>query len=121
MNQVVYRPDLTFRPGLSWKNVPHANDGGRLSVAQLSNFDCGGMAISVCMSHKVGDARSAFSFLKDWATLNREHPNGELSCPSYYVQDSLMPSLRDCPLKFPVVVEPNTEESVKFEKRFFFI
>ncbi|KAK4709348.1 hypothetical protein R3W88_030273 [Solanum pinnatisectum] len=119
MDQVVHRPDLTFPLGLSWKNVPHANDGGRLSVAQLSHFDCGGMAISVCISHKVGDGRSAFSFLKDWATLTREHPNGELSCPSYYVQDSLMPSLPDGPLKFPVMVEPNAQESIEFEKRFF--
>ncbi|WMV56114.1 hypothetical protein MTR67_049499 [Solanum verrucosum] len=75
MDQVVHRPDLTFPPGLSWKNVPHANNGGRLSVAQLSHFDCGGMAISMCMSHKVGDARSAFSFLKDWATITRQYPN----------------------------------------------
>ncbi|XP_015158803.1 acylsugar acyltransferase 3-like [Solanum tuberosum] len=121
INQVVHHPDLTFPSGLSWKNVPHANDGGRLSIAQLSHFDCGGMAISVCMSHTVGVARSAFSFLKDWDTLTREHPNGELSSPSYYVQDSLMPSLPDGPLKFPVVVEPNTKESVEFEKRFFFL
>ncbi|WMV56109.1 hypothetical protein MTR67_049494 [Solanum verrucosum] len=70
MDQVVHRPDLTFPPGLSWKNVPHANDGGRLSVAQLSHFDCGGMAISVCMSHK----------------------------------DSLMPSLPDGPLSFPLCI-----------------
>ncbi|XP_004251404.1 acyltransferase Pun1-like [Solanum lycopersicum] len=129
MNQIVHRPDLTFPPGLPWKNVPHVNDGGRLSVAQLSHFDCGGIAISVCMSHKVGDARSAFSFLKDWATLTREqsndqlscpsNSNDQLSCPSYYVQDSLMPSLPDGPLKFPVVVEPNGEESIEFEKRFF--
>ncbi|KAG5578242.1 hypothetical protein H5410_058376 [Solanum commersonii] len=111
--------DLTFPPGLSWKNVPHANDGGRLSIAQLSHFDCGGMSISVCMSHKVGDARNAFSFLKDWATITRQYPNGELSCPSYHVQDSLMPSLPDGPLKFPVVVEPNAKESVEFEKMFF--
>ncbi|KAH0715591.1 hypothetical protein KY284_008496 [Solanum tuberosum] len=110
---------MTLELGLSWKNVPHANNGGRLSVAQLSHFDCGGMSISVCMSHKVGDARSAFSFLKDWATLTRQYPNGELSCPSYYVQDSLMPSLPDGPLKFPVVVEPNAQESIEFEKRFF--
>ncbi|KAH0777149.1 hypothetical protein KY290_008560 [Solanum tuberosum] len=86
MDQVTHRPDLAFPPGLFWKNVPHANDGGRLSVAQLSHFDCGGMAMSVCMSHKVGDARSAFSFLKDWATITREFPSGELSCPSHYVQ-----------------------------------
>ncbi|XP_015158798.1 acylsugar acyltransferase 3-like [Solanum tuberosum] len=120
MDQVVHCPEyLAFPPGLSWKNVPHVNDGGRLSIAQLSHFDCGGMAISVRMSHKVGDARSAFSFLKDWVTLAREHPNGELSCPSYYVQDSLMPSRPDGPLKFPVVVEPNAQESVEFEKRFF--
>lgn len=116
MDQVIHRPDITFPPELSWRNVPH---GGKLSIAQLSHFDCGGMAISVCLSHKVGDARSALSFLKDWAALTRQHPNGELTCPSYYVQDSLMPSLPDGPLEFSVVVEPNAEESIEFEKRFF--
>ncbi|XP_060170163.1 acyltransferase Pun1-like [Lycium barbarum] len=119
MAQVVHRPDLTFPPGLSWRNVPPADAGGRLSVAQFSHFDCGGIAISVCLSHKVGDARSAFFFLKDWAALTRQYPNGKLVCPSYYVQDSLMPSRPDGPLDFPVVVEPNTQESVEFEKRFF--
>uniref|UniRef100_M1DCT2 Acetyltranferase n=1 Tax=Solanum tuberosum TaxID=4113 RepID=M1DCT2_SOLTU len=86
MDQVVHHPDLAFPPGLPWRNVPPAHDGGCLSVAQLSHFECGGIAVSVCMSHKVGDARSAFFFLKDWATLTREYPNGELACAPCYVK-----------------------------------
>ncbi|KAH0715750.1 hypothetical protein KY284_008655 [Solanum tuberosum] len=119
MDQVVHHPDLAFPPGLPWRNVPPAHDGGCLSVAQLSHFECGGIAVSVCMSHKVGDARSAFFFLKDWATLTRKYPNGESTCAPYYVQDSLMPSRPDGPLDFPVMVEPNTQDTIDLEKRFF--
>lgn len=116
MDQVVHRPDLAFPPGLPWRNVA----SGCLTVAQLSHFECGGIAISVCLSHKVGDGSGVFFFMKDWAALTRQYPNGELACPPYYVQDSLMPSRPDGPLDFPPVVEPNTQENTEVEKRFFF-
>ncbi|XAR67949.1 Vinorine synthase, partial [Bertholletia excelsa] len=36
-------------------------------LVQLSFFDCGGTALSVCMNHKIGDLSSLSTFLKCWA------------------------------------------------------
>ncbi|MCD7458610.1 hypothetical protein HAX54_038657 [Datura stramonium] len=96
MSQVVNHPnsdikDLIFPKGLPWANDSPHYDG--LSVLQLSYFDCGGIAISTCLSHKIGDGYSVYHFLKDWAALTRV-PNAILSSP-YFVQDSLYPSLPD--------------------------
>ncbi|CAN4083693.1 unnamed protein product [Withania somnifera] len=38
-----------FPKDLPWKN----SFDGNLLVAQLSNFDCGGIAVSACLSHKI--------------------------------------------------------------------
>ncbi|EXC43570.1 Salutaridinol 7-O-acetyltransferase [Morus notabilis] len=38
-----------------------------LLLVQVTLFDCGGVAIGVCMSHKVGDAATLSIFLKTWA------------------------------------------------------
>ncbi|GMI99766.1 hypothetical protein like AT1G24430 [Hibiscus trionum] len=42
-----------------------------LAGIQLNVFDCGGIAIGVCVSHKIGDALSFFSFVKTWAAIAR--------------------------------------------------
>ncbi|KAI9082248.1 hypothetical protein K1719_035708 [Acacia pycnantha] len=41
---------------------------------QFNVFDCGGVAIGVCLSHKVGDALSYFEFIKSWAAVTRGEP-----------------------------------------------
>ncbi|CAK9172601.1 unnamed protein product [Ilex paraguariensis] len=38
---------------------------------QITFFDCGGMAIGVCMSHKLGDGLSLVSFINSWAAKSR--------------------------------------------------
>ncbi|XP_059636010.1 acyltransferase Pun1-like [Cornus florida] len=47
--------------------------GRSLVVIQVSHFACGGMAIGVCMSHKIADGSTMANFLKDWATTARGH------------------------------------------------
>ncbi|KAM3232184.1 hypothetical protein P3L10_017543 [Capsicum annuum] len=70
MDKVVNHPDsnvkdLTFPQGVPWSNgVDRA-----LTVAQLSHFDCGGIALNVCLSHKIGKASSVHCFLRDWAVI----------------------------------------------------
>ncbi|XP_048232344.1 stemmadenine O-acetyltransferase-like [Ricinus communis] len=41
------------------------------SVFQVTLFQCGGLAISFGMSHKVGDSLSFFMFLNSWAAIAR--------------------------------------------------
>lgn len=42
---------------------------------KTSYFDCGGIAVGVCLSHKVGDAASVVAFVNGWAATCR----GEVS------------------------------------------
>ncbi|OIS99435.1 PREDICTED: acylsugar acyltransferase 3-like [Nicotiana attenuata] len=119
MDKVLYHQDSSIKNIAFPQGVPlrNAADGACLIVSQLSHFECGGIAISVCLSHKVGDARSALFFVRDWAVLTRD-PNAELVCPPYFVQDSLIPSPSDGPLAFPVIVS-KPEERIELEKRFY--
>ncbi|KAG5602695.1 hypothetical protein H5410_034065, partial [Solanum commersonii] len=88
--------DLTLPQGVPWANgMDHA-----LIVAQLSHFDCGGIALSACLSHKIGDGSSASSFLRDWAALTR---SSNTNPPSpYFVEDSIVPPMGDGPLVSPI-------------------
>ncbi|XP_019235181.1 PREDICTED: acylsugar acyltransferase 3-like [Nicotiana attenuata] len=58
MSDVVNLPDtgpeyLTFPKNLPW-NTSY-DKGSNFVVAQLSHFKCGGIAVSACLSHKLGD------------------------------------------------------------------
>ncbi|KAL3370225.1 hypothetical protein AABB24_007319, partial [Solanum stoloniferum] len=114
MDKVIHHPDLTFLQGLSCRDSS-SSTFGPLTLAQLSHFKCGGVALSFCMLHKVGDACSAYYFLRDWARLTRD-PKSTLS-PPYFAKDSLMPSPFDGPLVSPVV-EPKMEGCI--HQRFIF-
>ncbi|XP_020111457.1 salutaridinol 7-O-acetyltransferase-like [Ananas comosus] len=52
-----------------------------LSV-QATVFRCGGIAVGVCVSHKIADGRSLFSFLQGWAAAARGSFSSEYS-PSF--------------------------------------
>ncbi|XP_054806297.1 vinorine synthase-like [Prosopis cineraria] len=41
---------------------------------QVNFFDCGGIAIGVCISHNIADALSYFQFVKTWAAVTRGNP-----------------------------------------------
>ena len=41
------------------------------SLIQLNIFSCGGTAISVCVSKKIADSSSLFSFIKTWSAITR--------------------------------------------------
>ncbi|GAU30261.1 hypothetical protein TSUD_68130 [Trifolium subterraneum] len=43
-----------------------------LIAIQINNFSCGGMAISICMSHKIGDVATLFNFMNDWSIINQK-------------------------------------------------
>ncbi|KAL5563864.1 hypothetical protein UlMin_033611 [Ulmus minor] len=55
---------------------------------QLNIFECGGIAIGSCISHKLADGLSSFMFLKSWAATAR----GELEIlPPQFVSATLFP------------------------------
>ncbi|KAJ7945503.1 vinorine synthase-like [Quillaja saponaria] len=44
-----------------------------LLAIQVNLFDCGGIAIGVCMLHKFGDTSTVTNFTSDWAIIGRKN------------------------------------------------
>ncbi|EXB82426.1 Vinorine synthase [Morus notabilis] len=57
---------------------------GYVTLIQITGFRCGGTAVSVCISHKIGDISSLVTFLHGWTS------SGEAGSP-VFVGDSLLP------------------------------
>ncbi|KAL0442096.1 UNVERIFIED_CONTAM: Stemmadenine O-acetyltransferase [Sesamum radiatum] len=57
-------------------------------AVQVNLFDCGGIAVGVCISHKIADTESLVMFMNAWATTCRKgclqassiHPCFDLTC-----------------------------------------
>lgn len=64
-----------FPDELQWKVMDWV---ANIVSIQINCFPCGGMAISLCMCHKIVDAATAFNFINDWATVNREEEGKKL-------------------------------------------
>ncbi|KAK4720940.1 hypothetical protein R3W88_011173 [Solanum pinnatisectum] len=59
--------------------VPNAYSyKGSLAVFQLSHFNCGGIAISICFSHKIADGYTLCNFTNHWATIARNPMSSEI-------------------------------------------
>ncbi|TMW85620.1 hypothetical protein EJD97_022799 [Solanum chilense] len=86
-----------FPENLPWKNC--TNRG--LIVAQLSYFNCGGIAISMCSSHKIGDGCNSYYMFRDWAKITSS-PNGVKPIISY-LEQSIYPSPPSGPLNSPII------------------
>ncbi|XP_039068828.1 stemmadenine O-acetyltransferase-like [Hibiscus syriacus] len=56
---------------------------------QFNAFDCGGIEIGLCISHKIGDASSYFAFLNTWVAISRGD-NKNIVTPEF-VSDKLFP------------------------------
>ncbi|XP_070052113.1 acyltransferase Pun1-like [Nicotiana tomentosiformis] len=117
MSEILNHPHATdaesivFPKDLPWKNN---YEGGNLLVVQLSKFDCGGIAISACLSHKIGDGCSVINFLNHWANVTRDR---RFVVPSpRFVGDSILSSLNG-PLVAPQIMS-NVSECV--QKRLIF-
>ncbi|KAJ8565616.1 hypothetical protein K7X08_008192 [Anisodus acutangulus] len=114
MSEILNHPhpnaeSIVFPKGLPWKNN---YEGGNLLVVQISEFDCGGITVSACLSHKIGDGCSVINFLTDWARATRDHAT-DLVLPSpRFVGDSVFISPQNGPLVAPVI-ESNVNECVQ--------
>ncbi|KAK4709162.1 hypothetical protein R3W88_030087 [Solanum pinnatisectum] len=72
MSEILNNPcndvaDVVFQQDLPWCSALNRSP----VVVQLSHFDCGGIAVSACVSHKIADGYSLFKFFNDWGTTAR--------------------------------------------------
>ncbi|OIT37273.1 PREDICTED: acylsugar acyltransferase 3-like [Nicotiana attenuata] len=98
--------EMIFPQGLPWSNCTNR----ALVVAQISYFNCGGIVVSMCISHKVGDGHSGYNFFMDWAITSRE-PNLSTKPCLYYVEKSIFPPPPNGPFLSPLCTS-NKDESI---------
>ncbi|KAK8482811.1 hypothetical protein V6N13_135087 [Hibiscus sabdariffa] len=67
---------------------------------QFNTFDCGGIGLGLCISHKIGDALSYFTFLNTWAAIARGDTKS-IVLPEF-ISAKLFPP-RDTPLPEPAL------------------
>ncbi|KAL8089043.1 hypothetical protein AgCh_038707 [Apium graveolens] len=77
--------DMFYPEGVLWNE----SYKGSLLVVQVTFLNCGAVAISNCLLHKIADGGTVASFLWDWASLAR---NSGLNVPSpHFISKSLVP------------------------------
>ncbi|XP_062109535.1 vinorine synthase-like [Humulus lupulus] len=77
---------------------------------QATFFDCGGLAVGVCLSHKLCDARSMSVFMKSWAETSKGL--AQKVVPIFDVASYFPPGDYHTKLKAPPSVEKKAGESV---------
>ncbi|TMW86955.1 hypothetical protein EJD97_020656 [Solanum chilense] len=102
MSQVVNLPDtgpeyLPFPKGVPWGRTL---DEESLLVVQVSHFNCGGLAISASLSHKIADGCTLANFISDWASIARDYnaniPSAQMIGSSIFPPFTNMPSTKSC-------------------------
>ncbi|XP_031275733.1 vinorine synthase-like [Pistacia vera] len=82
LSQIIEEPLL---PSEFNKFLPndHKQDGitNVVLAIQTNYFNCGSVAIGVLMSHKIADASSMITFMKDWAATTRDETDN--ICPQF--------------------------------------
>ncbi|CAN4105273.1 unnamed protein product [Withania somnifera] len=98
--------DVVFPHNLPWSSSVNRSP----LVVQLSHFDCGGIAISVCLSHKIADGYSFYRFLNDWAYTARQV---DFKPSRQFDASSLFPLMADPPaIPINVVVPDEPQRRV---------
>ncbi|XP_038688552.1 stemmadenine O-acetyltransferase-like [Tripterygium wilfordii] len=75
---------------------------GHLLFVQVNFFECGGMAIGVCLSHKLADATTLITFIKAWASIALESDEVVVH-PELFVGASVFPPVD---YALPIVESP---------------
>ncbi|KAM7266931.1 hypothetical protein ACFE04_009097 [Oxalis oulophora] len=77
-------------------------------LVQFTVFRCGGFCISVCASHKIFDASSAFTFVRNWS----DECNGiRQTNPPNFIGSFMLPPIHS--LIFPLIERPTEKCTVR--------
>ncbi|CAN1252695.1 Stemmadenine O-acetyltransferase [Linum perenne] len=74
-------------------------------VVQMNVFECGGLALGLCFLHKTHDGAVANSFLRSWATRNKNLAGSEIIQPDFSQGVLTFPPVRSLPPEYTSLVE----------------
>ncbi|XP_059658762.1 acyltransferase Pun1-like [Cornus florida] len=70
LSKILEKPDPETLDPFYPQGVPFSDSyNASLVVLQVTFFECGGMAVATCFSHKIADGATACSFISDWAAV----------------------------------------------------
>ncbi|XWS34642.1 hypothetical protein CRYUN_Cryun21dG0055200 [Craigia yunnanensis] len=100
LSDFLEQPDMEALNGFLPTTDPETSEAasGCILLVQLTTFDCGGTALSICLLHKNTDVSSLVTFLQSWTAITRD--SGEAVSPDF-VGGSLLPP-RDLSILPPV-------------------
>ncbi|XP_055830570.1 stemmadenine O-acetyltransferase-like [Solanum dulcamara] len=101
----------------------HENDDDDVLLAvQVNLFECDeGIAIGVCMSHKVGDGSSIVTFINSWAAIARGHGGDEdIVQPNFNLASTLFPPIDLSNSSFKPSIGMVKKEKIFTTRRFVF-
>ncbi|EEF32779.1 vinorine synthase-like [Ricinus communis] len=75
-----------------------------LVAVQVSMFTCGGIAVGLCLSHKLIDAATASSFVTTWASFCRGDPKNVIQ-PDFEQPSTFFPSSTSLPQNYLSLME----------------
>ncbi|KAK6130352.1 hypothetical protein DH2020_035909 [Rehmannia glutinosa] len=88
-----------------------------LLVVQITLFNCGGISVGICFSHKIGDCTSIMNFLNKWAATSRgDHQEAEISRVSFDLANFFPPRDFSSLFGFPRSDENFTTKRFVFDK-----
>lgn len=88
-----------------------------LCLIQVTLFDCGGLAICFCLTHKIADGVTYMRFIQTWATIARKWDSGRVETPDLGLAN-LLPA--DPDLKQPSFSRISNNDGKILTRRFFF-
>lgn len=81
LSEILETPEIDLVQKLlpldSYGRKTGGNEGVRAMAVQLNVFECGGIAIGICISHKIADGTTLSSFLKAWAEITTSFSGGD--------------------------------------------
>ncbi|KAK7292710.1 hypothetical protein RJT34_15562 [Clitoria ternatea] len=86
LSEFLAHPVLT----LLHKFLPIPNSETHVTNIQVTIFECGGIAIGMCISHRILDGAALCTFLKGWT--ERARGCEQLTQPKFFIAPSLFPT-----------------------------
>ncbi|XP_060671289.1 BAHD acyltransferase At5g47980 [Ziziphus jujuba] len=124
MSMVLKNPDSEMlREFLPLDTESEEAGTGPLVLVQVTFFECGGMAIGLCISHKVGDASTLATFMKGWAAMAAADLGSGTTLLPEFGAASLFPPMEQYCCSGDSNLEPSSLDLVKKKcstKRFVF-
>ncbi|KAK2632529.1 hypothetical protein EUGRSUZ_L01434, partial [Eucalyptus grandis] len=104
LSEVLSNPDINqlqkFLPFSPYRVIPNIEEQVIVGV-QFTFFNCGGIAIGICISHKIADGASVSAFLAAWSEIAVNGVDGEANLKTPFLKASEIFPPKDIKFQMP--------------------